>query len=74
MDFAEFSAEVKGEYPLKIVRYAEVSKDPAMKFVAGSPGSRRELNVLIAKNVEAGRLLAGFTFSEPMCESESWRT
>lgn len=65
VDFAEFSAEVKGEYPLKIVRYAEVSKDPAMKFVAGSPGSRRELNVLIAKNVEAGRLLAGFTFSEP---------
>jgi len=65
VDFAEFSADVKGKYPLKIVRYAEVCKDPAMKFVAGSPGSRRELNVLIANNVEAGRLLAGFTFSEP---------
>ena len=65
VDFAEFSADVKGKYPLKVVRYAEVSKDPAMKFAAGSPGSRRELNVLIAKNVEAGRLLAGFTFSEP---------
>src|SRR6202021_2452916 len=55
VDFAEFSADVKGKYPLKVVRYAEVSKDPAMKFAAGSPGSRRELNVLIAKNVEAGR-------------------
>jgi 5-deoxy-glucuronate isomerase len=65
VDFAEFSADVKGKYPLKVVRYAEVSKDPAMKFATGSPGSRRELNVLIAKNVEAGRLLAGFTFSEP---------
>jgi 5-deoxy-glucuronate isomerase len=65
VDFAEFSADVKGKYPLKVVRYAEVSKDPAMKFAAGSLGSQRELNVLIAKNVEAGRLLAGFTFSEP---------
>ena len=65
VDFAEFSADVKGKYPLKIVRYAEVCKDPAMKFVAGGPGSRRELNVVIASNVEAGRLLAGFTFSEP---------
>src|SRR5260221_11849557 len=36
-----------------------------MKFVTGSPGSQRELNVLIASNLEAGRLLAGFTFSEP---------
>ena len=64
VDFAEFSADVKGKYPLKVVHYAEVSKDPTMKFAAGGPGSRRELNVLIAKNVEAGRLLAGFTFSE----------
>src|SRR5258705_9804177 len=64
VDFAEFSADVKGKYPLKVVRYAEVSRDSAMKFATGSPGSRRELNVLIAKNVEAGRLLAGFTFSE----------
>ncbi len=65
VDLAEFSADVKGKYPLKVVRYAEVAKHPGMKFVAGSPGSRRELNVLIANNVEAGRLLAGFTFSEP---------
>src|SRR3984957_6119610 len=65
VDFAEFSADVKGKYPLQVVRYAEASKDPTMTFAAGGPGSRRELNVLIAKNVEAGRLLAGFTFSEP---------
>jgi 5-deoxy-glucuronate isomerase len=50
---------------LKVIRYAEVSRNPSMKFVTGSPGSKRELNVLIADNVEAGRLLAGFTFSDP---------
>jgi 5-deoxy-glucuronate isomerase len=65
LDLAEFSADVQGEYPLKIVRYGEVAKDPGMKFVAGIPGSKRELNVLIANNVQAGRLLAGFTFSDP---------
>jgi len=65
VDFAEFSAGVKGKYPLKVVRYADVAKDPGMKFVTGNPGSRRELNVLIANNVEAGRLIAGFTSSDP---------
>jgi 5-deoxy-glucuronate isomerase len=65
VDFAEFSADVHGKYPLKVVRYAESSQDPTMKFVAGSPGSQRELNVLIGNNVQAGRLLAGFTFSDP---------
>ena len=65
VDFAEFSAGVEGNYPLKVVRYADVAKDPGLKFVAGGPGSRRELNVLIANNVEAGRLIAGFTSSDP---------
>jgi len=64
VDIAEFSADVEGAYPLQLVRYAEVSKEPSMKFAAGGPGSKRDLNVLIAKNVKAGRLLAGFTFSE----------
>jgi 5-deoxy-glucuronate isomerase len=65
VDLAEFSADVKGEYPLQVVRYVDVAKDPGMKFVAGNPSSKRELNVLIANNVKAGRLLAGFTFSDP---------
>jgi len=65
VDLEEFAADVKGTYPLKVVRYTQVSKNPSMKFVAGNPGSKRELNVLIADNVVAGRLLAGFTFSEP---------
>jgi 5-deoxy-glucuronate isomerase len=64
-DMAEFSSDVEGKYPLKVVRYAETSQDPGMKFSAGGPGSSRQLNMLIAKNVEAGRLVAGFTHSDP---------
>jgi|ERR1700722_8178165 len=64
-DIAEFSSDVEGRYPLKVVRYAETSLDPGMKFSAGGPGSSRHLNMLIAKNVEAGRLVAGFTHSDP---------
>jgi 5-deoxy-glucuronate isomerase len=65
VDLAEFSSDVNGKYPLKLVRYAETSQDPGMKFSAGAPGSLRQLNMLIAKNVEAGRLVAGFTHSDP---------
>src|SRR6266436_5536858 len=65
VDFAEFSCHVAGTYPLKVVRYADVTKDPGLKFVTGGPGSSRDLSMLIAKNVEAGRLVAGFTYSDP---------
>jgi 5-deoxy-glucuronate isomerase len=65
VDLAEFSSDVTGRYPLKVVRYADVQKDPGLKFVTGGPGSSRELNMLIAKNVETGRLVAGFTYSDP---------
>jgi 5-deoxy-glucuronate isomerase len=64
-DVAEFTCDVAGNYPLKIVRYADVAKDPGLKFVTGGPGSSRNLNMLIAKNVDAGRLIAGFTYSDP---------
>jgi len=65
VDLAEFSSDVEKKYPVQVVRYAEISKDPGMKFSAGGPGSSRHLNMVIAKNVEAGRLVAGFTHSEP---------
>jgi len=64
-DLAEFSSDVSGKYRLQVVRYAETSQDPGLKFSAGGPGSSRQLNMLIAKNVEAGRLVAGFTHSDP---------
>jgi len=65
VDFVEFSAEVENTYPLQVVRYTDISKDPSLKFTTGSPGQQRHLNICVGKNVEAGRLLIGFTFSEP---------
>jgi 5-deoxy-glucuronate isomerase len=65
VDVAEFSADVTGRYPMQVVRYADVEKDPGLNFKTGGPGSRRHLNMLLAKNVQAGRLVAGFTDSEP---------
>ena len=64
-DLAEFSADVEHRYPLQTVSYQLVSKDPALRFNTGGPGSARDLTILLGKNVEAGRLLVGFTFSEP---------
>jgi len=64
-DLAEFSAEVKGNYPLQIVRFADVQKDKSLHFITGGPTTTRDLNILIGKNVQAGRVLAGFTISEP---------
>jgi len=64
-DLAEFSAEVEGNYPLQIVRFADVQKDKSLHFITGGPTTTRDLNILIGKNVQAGRVLAGFTISEP---------
>jgi 5-deoxy-glucuronate isomerase len=65
VDVAEFSADVENHYPLQFVRHADISKDPSLKFTVGTPGQRRHLNICLGKNVQAGRLVAGFTFSEP---------
>jgi len=64
-DLAEFSADVESRYPLRFVPYADVAKDPALKFSAGGPSTARQVSVCLGKNVEAGRLLLGFTISEP---------
>ena len=65
VDMAEFSSDVENRYPLQIVRFGEISRDPGLKFTTGNASSQRHLHMLLAKNVEAGRLVAGFTFSEP---------
>jgi 5-deoxy-glucuronate isomerase len=64
-DIAEISAPVAKRYPLHMVSFADVQRDAALHFKTGSPSAERELNILIGKNVEAGRLLAGVTFSKP---------
>ncbi len=64
-DLAEFSCDVKEKYPLKFVPFSDVSKDASLKFTTGSPGNQRIVNITLGKNVDAGRLLLGFTISEP---------
>ncbi len=64
VDMAEFSAEVDKRYPLKLVRSSEVNPESGLKFSTGGPGCARTVSMLIAKNVEAGRLLVGITTSE----------
>jgi 5-deoxy-glucuronate isomerase len=66
VDIAEFSADVANHYPLQVVRFADICQDPTQVFTAGSgTAACRHLHMAIAKNVEAGRLVAGFTWSEP---------
>src|SRR5262249_51733015 len=64
-DFVEVAAPVDARYPAQFVSYADVRKTPGLHFETGGVSARRELNVLIGKNVEAGRIMAGLTFSEP---------
>jgi 5-deoxy-glucuronate isomerase len=65
VDFAEFSSDVEHSYPLQFSSYADVEKDPSLKFNAGTAGQARHVNICLGKNVQAGRLLVGFTISEP---------
>jgi len=64
-DLAEVSAPVTGRYPLQFVSFADVRANPTLHFAAGPPTAERDLNILIGKNVEAGRIVAGVTFSKP---------
>jgi 5-deoxy-glucuronate isomerase len=64
-DFAELSAPVDNPYPLQFVAFADVRQDSGLHFKTGGENSMREINLLLAKNVQAGRIVAGVTFSEP---------
>ena len=65
VDLVECSAEVDNKYPLQVVRYADVEKDSSLRFKTGGSANSRTVNITLGKNVEAGRILAGFTTSEP---------
>jgi 5-deoxy-glucuronate isomerase len=64
VDLVECAAEVTGDYPLQIIRYAELSQNPKLRFRAGGESTTRDLNIVIGDNVRAGRILAGFTKSQ----------
>jgi len=62
-DLAELSSPVENKYPLQFIAFEEIQKDPALHFVVGKAPIERDLNILLGKNVEAGRIMAGVTFS-----------
>jgi 5-deoxy-glucuronate isomerase len=64
-DLAEIAAPVETRYPVQFVSFANVRRNPGLHFAAGGPSNQRELNILIGKNVTAGRIMAGVTFSAP---------
>jgi len=65
VDLVECGADVSGDYPLQVIRYADVTADPKLRFRAGGESTSRDLNIIIGDNVRAGRILAGFTRSAP---------
>lgn len=65
LDLAEVASTVEGDYPLQVVRHEDVARDPALHFTTGGPESQRTLDILIGKNVQAGRIVAGVTTTAP---------
>lgn len=63
-DLAEVAAPVTSRHPVQFVRFADVQRDPGLHFETGGESARRELNVLVGKNVRASRIMAGVTFSQ----------
>ncbi len=64
-DLAEISAPVAKRYPVQFVSFGDIRKNPKLHITAGKPPAERDLNILIGANVEAGRIMAGVTFSTP---------
>jgi len=64
-DLAEISAPVTGDYPVQYVPFSQVQSDPNLHFAAGTASCERDLNIVFGKNVQAGRIMAGVTFSKP---------
>jgi 5-deoxy-glucuronate isomerase len=64
-DLAEVAAPVTRRHGVQFVAFADVRKDPGLHIDAGGPTAKRDLNILLGKNVQAGRIMAGVTFSQP---------
>ena len=64
-DLAEFSCDVANHYPLQVVRASEIARDSGLHFTTGNPGCTRHLQMLLAENIQAGRLIAGITQADP---------
>src|SRR4029450_8490230 len=56
-DLAEIGAPVDQKYPVQFVAFADVQKDSTLRFNAGKETNQRDVNILIGKNVDAGRIM-----------------
>jgi len=65
VDIAEFSAETQDVHPLQVVRFADVAQDPVLSLAPGGPTQHRQVFIVLGKNIQASRLLAGITVSDP---------
>jgi 5-deoxy-glucuronate isomerase len=65
VDVLECSAPVDGQYLLRFVAAESVRTDEKLHLVAGTDGARREINILLGNNIQAGRLIVGVTRSLP---------
>jgi 5-deoxy-glucuronate isomerase len=65
VDLAEISADVAKRYPLQIARAADLAKDSKLDYRTGGAGCTRHIRMALGTNIEAGRLIAGITQSEP---------
>lgn len=65
VDIAEFSAPVSSSFPPQFIPYTSVRADSSLSFKTGTAGQQRRVNIVMGKNVQAGRLLLGFTLSDP---------
>ncbi len=64
VDLAECRAPVEGHYPVQHVKYADVAGNPGLHFRTGGPSTSRTITILLGKNIQAGRIVAGVTTSE----------
>lgn len=64
-DLAEIAAPVSKGYPVQMIRFADILKIPEMAKEAGFVPYARKLHTVVGENnVQAGRILAGVTFSK----------
>ena len=64
LDLAECAAPSSRDYPVQLVRFEEVLKNPKLVTRAGFDPYSRTIHTLIGEaNIRASRLLAGVTFS-----------
>ena len=65
VDIAEILSDVANHYPLHVVRAAEMSRDPNWITAPAGQDAHVTSSCRWAKNIQAGRLLAGITQAEP---------